>query len=410
MYAWELIRQFFFDLKTRKLRVFLAVSGIAWGTLSVILLLAIGNAFHRASNRAMHGMGDDIVIMWTTRTTKAFAGMKPGRAIEMKADDVLQMGRDVPEIASLSPELTFGGRTLKVGDHRVQAPVAGVVPEYEIMRNMIPVPGGRFLDPLDVKHRRRVIFLGNEVRDKLFGEEAAVGQTVFVDGRPFIVVGTLAEKIQTSNYSGPDSDRAFIPYTTFIAIWGNWNVSNTLLVPAVEGDAEPMKRAVYGYLGNKHHFDPTDEGALMMWDTVEMDKFMNWFFWGLQALMGLGGALTLGAGGIGVANIMFLIVRERTREIGVRMAVGAKDWHIMGQVLLEAVLIVGLGGAGGFLISAGVIGVLSMIEMPDWIAQPELAPLVGTVTIAILAVVGLAAGLFPARRASRLDPVQALEF
>jgi len=410
VYAWELIRQFFFDLKTRKLRVFLAVSGIAWGTLSVILLLAIGNAFHRASNIAMHGMGDDIVIMWTTRTTKAFAGMNPGRAIEMKAEDVLQMGRDLPEIASLSPELTFGGRTLKVGGHRVKAPVAGVVPEYEIMRNMIPVAGGRFIDPLDVQYRRRVIFLGNEVGEKLFDEEEAVGQTVFVDGRPFTVVGTLAEKIQTSNYSGPDSDRAFIPYSTFISIWGNWNVSNTLLVPAIDGDAEPMKQAVYRYLGKKYHFDPTDEGALAMWDTVEMDKFMNWFFWGLQALMGLGGVLTLGAGGIGVANIMFLIVRERTREIGVRLAVGAKDWHIMGQVLLEAILIVGLGGAGGFLISAGVIGILGMIEMPDWIAQPKLAPMVGAVTIAILAAVGLAAGLFPARRASRLDPVQALEF
>jgi putative ABC transport system permease protein len=410
VYAWELIRQFFFDLKTRKLRVFLAVSGIAWGTLSVILLLAIGNAFHRASNKAMHGMGDDIVIMWTTRTTKPFAGMKPGRAIEMKADDIIQMGRDVAEIGAVSPELTHGGRTVRLGGHRVKAPVAGVVPEYEIMRNMIPVPGGRFIDPLDVKYRRRVIFLGNEVRDKLFGDEEAVGRTVFVDGRPFTVIGTLAEKLQTSNYSGPDSDRTYIPYTTFIAVWGNWNVSNTLLVPALEGDAEPMKRAVYEYMGKKLRFDPTDEGALMMWDTVEMDKFMNWFFWGLQALMGLGGALTLGAGGIGVANIMFLIVRERTREIGVRMAVGAKDWHIMGQVLLEAVLIVALGGLGGFVTSAAVIGILSMVELPDWISQPELAPAVAVVTVGILALVGLAAGLFPARRASRMDPVQALEF
>jgi len=410
VYAWELVRQFFFDLKTRKLRVFLAVSGIAWGTLSVILLLAIGDAFHRASSKSMHGMGDDIVIMWTTQTTKPFAGMKPGRRIELKAHDVLQMGRDVPEIAMLSPELTHWGRTVKAQDHRVKSPVAGVVPDYEIMRNMIPVPGGRFIDPLDVKFRRRVIFLGNEVKEKLFGEDEAVGQTVFVDGRPFTVVGVLAEKLQTSNYSGPDSDRCFIPYTTFIAVWGNWNVSNSLLVPAIDGDAEPMKAAVFEYLGNKLHFDPTDEGALMMWDTVEMDKFMDWFFWGLQALMGLGGVLTLGAGGIGVANIMFLIVRERTREIGVRMAVGAKDWHIMGQVLLEAVLIVGLGGVGGFLVSAGVIGTLSLVELPEWISRPVLAPLVAVVTIAILAVVGLTAGLFPARRASRLDPVQALEF
>ena len=212
MYLWDLTTQFFHDMKTRKLRVFLAVSGIAWGTLSVILLLAIGDAFHATSSRAFHGMGDSIVLLWTTRTTKAFAGMKPGRTIEMKSRDVIQMGHDVPEIGLCSPEMTHGDRAVAFEGHRVKAPVAGVVAEYEIMRNMIPVPGGRFLDPLDVDFRRRVIFLGNELKQKLFGDTDAVAQTVFVDERPFTVIGVLQKKIQTSNYSGPDEDRAFIPH------------------------------------------------------------------------------------------------------------------------------------------------------------------------------------------------------
>ena len=410
MYFWELIVQFFHDMRRRKLRTALALFGIAWGTISVVLLLAVGNSFHAASSKAMHGMGDHIVIVWTAQTTKPYKGMQPGRAIEMKADEVIAMGRALPEIGLCAPELSHGGRTLSFGDHRVKAPVAGVVPEYEIMRNMIPVPGGRFINPLDIDHHRRVIFIGDELKNKLFGDDDGIGQTILVDGRPFVVIGALKKKIQSSNYSGPDSDRAFIPYTTFIAIWGNWNVSNILVTPEPKPASKPMVDAIYGYLAQKYRFDPSDKGALFTWDTVEMDQFFTWFFWGLKALFGLGGALTLGAGGIGVANIMFLIVRERTREIGVRMAVGARDGHILGQILLEAVLIVGIGGLGGFAFSALVIGGLNMFPLPDWLAPPELSLSVSALTVGILSLVGLAAGIFPARRAARLDPVRALEF
>ena len=410
MYLLELIRQFFHDMRSRKLRTVLALFGIAWGTVAVVLLLAIGGAFHAASSKAFHGIGDSLVIVWPGRTTKPFEGMQPGRDIRMKSSDVITMGQDVSEIDLCSPEMTHWGRTLSFGSHRVKAAVAGVVPEYEIMRNMIPEPGGRFINKLDIEHRRRVIFIGNELKDKLFGDEQGVGQTILVDGRPFVVVGTLKKKIQTSNYSGPDSDRATIPYSTFIAIWGDWNVNNILLQPNPADASEPMQKAVFSYLGRKYRFDPEDEGALFVWDTVEMGRFTDWFFWGLKALLGLGGALTLGAGGIGVANIMFLIVRERTREIGVRMAVGARDGHIMGQILLEALLVVGIGGLIGFTFSALVIFLIQVSPMPDWLGTPELSLPVSLVTIGILSLVGLAAGLFPARRASRMDPVRALEF
>lgn len=409
MLLTELLRQFLYDLRTRKLRVALAVSGIGWGALSVILLLAIGDAFHTASRKAFRGMGNGIVILWTARTTKPWAGMKPGRPIEMKADEVLRMGREVPELTLASPELTLGDRTLSVAGHRVKAAVGGVIPEYEQARNMIPVPGGRFLDRLDVEQRRRVIFIGNKLKEKLFGDDEPVGRTLFVDGRPFTVIGHLREKVQTGNYSGPDEDRAFIPYTTFISVWGDRDVSNTVLVPAAGISAEVMERAVYQHIGRRQGFDPTDEGALQMWNTVEMDRFLNWFFWGVKTLMGLGGVLTLGAGGIGVANIMFLVVRERTKEIGVRMAVGAEDRHVLAQVLLEALLVVGIGGFLGFVGAAGIIVLINALPLPDWIGAPVLSPTVAAVTVGVLALVGLAAGLAPARRAARLDPVRALE-
>jgi len=410
MYLAELISQFLRDMRARKLRTLLAMFGIAWGTVAVVLLLAIGGAFHAASNKAMHGMGESIVIIWPSRTTKPFEGLQPGRLVQMKSSDVIEMGQALPQILRASPELTHWERTLANGDHRVKASVAGVVPEYELMRNTIPVLGGRFLNSPDMAERRRVVFLGDTLAKKLFPQEEAVGRTVLVDGRPFTVIGVLQKKIQSSSYSGPDADRAFIPYTTFIAIWGDWNVNNVLVQPNPPRDSEGMKKAIYTYLGQKYRFDPGDEGALGMWDTVEQDRFTDWFFWGLQAFLGLAGALTLGAGGIGVANVMFLIIRERTREIGVRMAVGAQEWHIMGQVMLEALLIVGLGGSAGFLFSALVIWVLQVAPLPEWLGKPELSPLAALSTLGVLSLVGVLAGYFPARRAARMDPVRALGF
>ncbi len=410
MYLLQLLRQFFQDMRARKLRTFLAIFGIGWGTVAVVLLLAIGGAFHSASSKAMHGMGDSVVIVWPARTTKAFEGMQPGRQIRMKSSDVIAMGEALPEIGLFSPELRKRDRTLSYGDHRSKASIAGVVPDYGTMRNMIPVPGGRFLNPQDIKQRRRVVFIGDKLKTKLFDSEEAVGKTVLLNGRPFVVVGTLKEKIQTSSYSGKDADRAMIPYTTFIAMWGDQRVDNLVLQPNPIRDSEPMKAAVYAYLGQKYRFDPTDEGAIGMWDTVEMDRFTDWFFWGLQALLGLGGALTLGAGGIGVANVMFLIVRERTREIGLRMAVGAHDWHILLQVMLEAGLIVAIGGLSGFGFSALVVWAIQQAPTPDWLGSPVLSPAVSITTVSILSLVGVISGLFPARRAAGMDPVRALEF
>ena len=282
--------------------------------------------------------------------------------------------------------------------------------DYGVMRSMNEMPGGRFLNPHDVEQRRRVVFIGNKVKQKLFGDEEAVGKTVLLEGRPFVVIGWLKEKIQSGSYSGRDYDKAVIPYTTYQAIWGDHKVNNIVVQPNPVLDSEPMKKAIYAYLGEKYRFDPSDEGTVNMWDTVETDRFMNWFFWGLQALLGLGGALTLGAGGIGVANVMFLIVRERTREIGLRMAVGARDWHILLQVMLEAGLIVGIGGGVGFGFSMLVVWGIQTLPTPDWLGAPQMSPLVSVVTVSVLAVVGLGAGIFPARRASRMDPVRALEF
>ena len=410
MFFVQLIRQFLQDMRARKLRTFLAMFGIGWGTVAVVLLLAIGGGFHTASKKAMHGMGDHIMIMWPSRTTKPFEGMQPGRPIRLKCKDVVEMCEALPEIGLYSPEPRRGGRALTFRDHRVKVSVSGVTPGYGEMRNMIPEPGGRVLNDRDIDGRRRVVFIGDKVKTKLFGKDDAIGKTVLLDGRPFVVIGVLKPKIQTSDYGGRDHGKAVIPYSTFTAVYGDVNVGNIVMRPEPPRDSKRTEKAVFAYLSQKYRFDPTDEGALHVWDTVEMDRFTDWFFWGLQALLGLGGALTLCAGGIGVANVMFLIVRERTREIGLRMAMGARDWHILLQVMLEAGLMVALGGLSGFAFSMLVIWGINAAPTPDWLGHPEFSPLVSVVTISVLALVGLTSGIFPARRASRMDPVKALEF
>ena len=180
MYLVQLVRQFFQDMWARKLRTFLAMFGIGWGTVAVVLLLAIGGGFHAASMKAMHGMGDSIVILWPSRTTKPFEGMQPGRSIQMKAKDVIEMAEALPEIGLYTPELRQSQRTMSYGTDRTKVSVSGVMTDYGVMRSMNEMPGGRFLNPHDVEQRRRVVFIGNKVKQKLFGDEEAVGKTVLL--------------------------------------------------------------------------------------------------------------------------------------------------------------------------------------------------------------------------------------
>ena len=402
--------QFFQDLRAQKLRTTLTILGITWGTVAVIVLLAFGTGLEVQTRKNMHGMGDGIVVMFGGRTTKAYQGFPDGRYVPLHEDDAAILKRRIPEIARISPEY-ISNRTPVRRDVTPTTPaITGINPDYGEMRNIIVEPGGRFINAPDMAGRRRVAVLGDEVKRLLFGDAPAVGEQVFVGQTPFTVIGVMQKKTQNSSYHARDSDRLFIPATTHRSLFGDRYVNNIVYQPQDALLSESIKTRVYEIMGRRHKFDPADRETLGIWDTNEMDKFFSYFFIGFNAFLGIIGSFTLTVGGIGVANIMYVVVRERTREIGIKRSVGARRFDIMRQFLLETFLIVAVGATFGFGIAVGLVKLLGLLPVQEFVGTPSISPLVAGVTMGLLALIALLAGFFPARKAARLDPVECLRF
>ena len=414
MYYLKLIGQFYQDMRRQKLRTFLTVFGICWGTIAVVLLLAFGVGLEAQSRKSMHGMGTNIVILWGAKTTLPFQGMGVGRQIRFREEDVEFLKRKIPEMELISSEYQKWNVKIRYKRNTRAIVLKGVHSSFGELRNIIPQAGGRFINDLDLQYNRRTIFIGNQLRDGLFGEGSnPVGRVVMLGSVPYTVVGVLKEKIQNSNYSGSDARMGLIPASTFKATYGHRYASN-LVYRARDPDLTlAVNEAVYRELGRRFKFDPRDKEALSLWDTTEGDRFIKYFFLGFKAFLAIAGIFTLLVGGIGVANIMYVVVRERRREVGIKMALGATGRTILMQFMVETFLIVALGAGIGFGFSAAVIQVFHfpfMTEVSTYIGIPTISPGVALGTMLVLGIVGFSAGYAPARRAARMDPVKALEF
>jgi len=384
------------------------VLGIAWGTVAVVVLLAFGVGLERQTKKRFHGLGDRIVVLWGGRTTKPFAGFGDGRSIRLLAEDVPLLAREVAEIENISPEYITQSARVRRGVKAAVPAVTGILPVYGQMRNIIAEVGGRFINDRDVAERRRVAVLGDELAKLLFEHDAPVGQQVFLGDAPFTVVGVMRPKLQNSSYQERDKDRIFIPATTHYALFGNRFLSNIVYRARAPEVTKTAERRVYETLGRKDRFDPQDKDALAFWDTSEWETRFGQMFVAFNIFFAIVGSFTLLVGGIGVANIMYIVVRERTREIGVRRAVGATRADILRQFFAEASLIVLMGAMLGLLLSIGLVTALGGLPIKEFVGVPTISPQVLMATLVLLAVVAFAAGLMPARRAAALDPVEAL--
>lgn len=406
-----LLGQLLEDMRRQPLRTGLTILGITWGTTAVVTLLAFGVGFERQMTINARGMGDGLVLVSGNRTTLPYRGFPERRRIRLMEEDVDLLRREVAGIDIVTPEYGTWGRYVSRGETRTEVFLTGVRPNYGKLRNVFAREGGRFLNDRDLADRRRVIVLGNEVKRLLFGDEPAVGEEVFVGRTPFTVVGIMAEKTQNSSYNARDQDRVFIPATTYQAVEGGGRYVNFLLFSPTEPELSGAVVAdVRRVLGRKYTFDPADRDAVGVWDTNEMMKLFKYLFIGFNAFLGIVGSFTLVVGGVGVANIMFVVVQERTREIGVRRSVGARRRDILTQVLLEAVIIVAIGAVLGFGISVGIAELMTLIPIQEFVGSPEISTGVTLVTAGLLALVALTAGLLPARRAAALDPADALRW
>jgi putative ABC transport system permease protein len=401
-------REFFTDLQAQKLRTALTVLGIAWGTVAVVVLLAFGVGLERQTRKRFHGLGDRIVILFGGRTTKPWAGFGDGRPIRLTAEDVPLLEREVSEIEQISPEFITRTPRVRRGAKSTSPSVTGIVPAYGVMRNIIAEAGGRFINDRDVAERRRVAVLGDELAKLLFGDQPAVGEQVFLGDTPFTIVGVMRPKLQNSSYQQRDKDRIFIPATTEYALFGDRFLNNIVYRARAPELTKTAERRVYETLARRYKFDPTDKDALAFWDTSEWETRFGKMFVAFNIFFAIVGSFTLLVGGIGVANIMYIVVRERTREIGVRRAVGATRADIMRQFFAEALVIVSLGAVVGLVLSIGLVVGLGGLPIKEFVGVPTISPTVLAATLALLALVAFAAGLMPARRAAALDPVEAL--
>lgn len=411
--AVELMREFFRDLNNHRMRSILTLIAITWGTMSVVLLLAFGSGFGSAMRRGMVNAWNRVLIIYGGETGKVFEGMPKGRQINLEEGDVNLLRASVPSIILSSPQYRKNAELFH-GKTRLTTECEGAGPDFEIMRAMYPEAGGRFIDANDIKYQKRSLFLGYEIAQDLFKDENPVGKTVLLDNVPFTVIGVMEKKLQTSMNNGPDSRRAVIPYSTFRMVYGYRHI-NTILVrgtsPAVQARMITQIREV---LARKYRVDPTDERAIGIFDTMMIDEMIKKISLGVNMFLGIVGFFTLMIAGVGVANVMYVVVKERTREIGIKMAVGARRSYILSQFVFEALFVSLLGGSLGLILSWIIVAASGLLDTSSgamqFLGRPILSIGIMLFTVTVLTLIGLFAGVFPARRAAAVDPVESLRY
>ena len=406
-------RLFLVDAARNRKRIGLTVMAIAWGTLSIVLLLSFGEGMKRSFHRTLRGMGEGIGVLWPGATTRAYAGLPSGRAISFTDEDAELLGARIPEITAISREYSKRVPVAR-GTKTVNARVRGVDPAFGEMRNIIAQAGGRFLNDMDSSLKRRVVVLGDELATDLFAKDDPIGKTVLINQSTFLVVGVMQPKVMMGMYSGPDKGQASIPAPTFKAMFTDARLGNMVYKPASEQMADQAKAQIYRVLARKYRFDPDDTRALGIWDTRENQRITGNIALGIQMFLGIIGGLTLFVGGMGVANIMYAVVKERTREIGVKMALGAKVRQVMSPFVLEALTMTILGGTLGTVVGLTLMQIIAALPLKgeafEFLGRPTFSPAIAAATSLILGTVGLLAGYFPARRAASVNPAESLRY
>ncbi len=407
-----LLGQHLADLRQERGKIALTVLGVVWGTLAITILLAFTESILHAVRQAEQGVGPGLVVVREGATSLPYEGLPPGQPVRLSAADVEAVRAEVGTAAEVSGEYFLNAVDVTCGESVHRAFLSAIEPSYGSIRNCHPAPGGRFIDELDLLYRRRVVFIGDEIAHELFGSADAVGKAVVIRSVPFTVVGAMQPKTQWNYYEAPDCRRLFIPFTTFTALWGERPVTALVYRADPGHESGRVQARIQQLLARRHRFDPADRFGLSVWDAAEAVQVAADTRRGVRLFVGLIGTITLIIAGLGVGNVMYSLVKRRTREIGIKIAVGARPRQITTYYLLEGLTVVAVGGAGGLLFSWLIIVVLNHVPLPDdalaYFCRPVLSPFTLIIVSLVLGTIGLGAGLFPARAAASVDPAQAL--
>jgi len=408
----DLLADALHNLRANWLRVLLTGSGIVWGVALFVALSAVGAANRTHYRERMEAIGRKAVFAFPGAIRKEGVSNRAARGVRFERDDPPRLTGS-PLIERAAPELWTGPRVLKGGGHIKVVWTYGVGAEAGEIRNF-EVARGRFITPDDVAARRRVLVIGAKVETRLFGRRSALGRRVRLEGHPFRIVGVSAPKGQQMVNMGPnDDEQVLMPITTAQTLFsGSERLDYILYAPRTREEGTVSTARARAILGPHHHFDPRDEEAMSFFNVVEAMKVTEAIGVGLQIFLLGCGLLTLTAGGIGVMNIMLVAVAERTRELGLRKALGATDRDVFRQLLAESVVLTLVAGAGGVALGAVILTGLDLLQRAPGtetlVPKLHFSPQLALLAFGVLVVVGIAAGLVPARRAARLDPAVAL--
>jgi putative ABC transport system permease protein len=411
----DLIADVFQTLWAHKLRTFLTMFGIAWGIVSIVLMVAAGEGLRKGQEDQAKTLGKDLMIVFHGRTSLQAGGARAGRAMHWVDSDISSLQVESPDCEDAIPELEQDDLRVRSNYNNAAFTVTGSFPPFGSIRSL-GVGLGRFYDWEDETQSRRVAFLGTDASKQLFPGRDPVGQNIYLNDIPYVVVGVMATKKQDSSYDGWDVNKVFVPFSAMRRDFPNKppqtadSFDQLLVTPKSVEQHTACKHEIKAVLGRLHNFDPSDKEAAPIWDTVQEAKAFRQMTDGMKYFLGAVGIVTLFLGGLGVMNVMMVAVRERTREIGVRKALGAPARVILRQFFIEALLIAIVSGALGLGVAYGLCGLVDLLPMPDFFAGLLPTWRSGLLACGLLGMIAILSAMYPARKAASIDPIEALRF
>ncbi|MCB9013011.1 MAG: ABC transporter permease [Bacteroidales bacterium] len=420
MFDYDKWQEIYSSLKSNKLRTFFTAFGVFWGIFMLIIMLGSGKGLQNAVYSGMGDFATNSAIMFTRQTTMPYKGFPRGRFWLFHTSDMEALKKNIPEIDELAPRLQPWGRNagnnvvygLKTGSYNITG-------DYPAINKIDPVRilNGRFLNEIDLQDKRKVAVIGNRVRDELFKEgDPVLGEYIRINGVYYQVVGVFEPKNKNMNFGGDKDKSIFIPFTTMAVSYNMGDDVHYFLVTAKKGkSASVVEEKSMKLLAERNHVAPEDEQAFGHFNLEKEFKKMNGLFLGIRTLIWIVGIGTLFAGVIGVSNIMLIIIKERTREIGIQRAIGATPWKIISQVITESVTLTAMAGLFGLVLGVFLLemlnkGLASSGGDEGMFKNPEVDIKVAVIALIVLILSGIIAGLIPARKAVSMKPVDALRY
>ncbi|MGA3103832.1 MAG: ABC transporter permease [Terriglobales bacterium] len=407
----DVFAQIFSTLWAHKLRSFLTMFGIAWGVGSLLLLVGLGEGFRSGNKRGLSEYGENIMMIFPGRAPVVQGSINSAREYRLTYQDYLDVRKESPHIRAATPVLATNDVHAVSEFASASGQLTGAEPQYNGIR-FLPILQGRWLNDLDETQKREVVVLGDEMRRNLFPGRPSIGAFILLNGHRFEVIGTLKRVGRGDDNS--TNTRAYIPFQVMRSDFplpgeeGFDAISSINFQPRVADEHLLALDEAHRVIARNHHFDYHDEDAFEGWDTVKQAQMMGTIFDAMDEFLGTVGMVTLALGAIGVVNIMLIAVTERTREIGLRKALGATNRSIMLHFFFEGILLTLVSGLLGMALAGGFMALLGNYNGPGGFDPPRLVPKTAILAIASLTLAGVAAGLYPARKAARLEPVEAL--